>query len=125
MQTADSGKKRLLECYSRLGDQDKATLTAFAEFLASRQAEDEDTPPAPAKPLEPLDIPRPAKESVVAAIRRLTATYPMLDRKDLLNETSSLMAAHVLQGRKAQDVVDQLEAVFRSHYELFLANRES
>jgi len=119
MQSADSGKRRLLEFYSKLSEQDQTTLTAFAEFLASRSPEDATVKQIPRNP---LDIPRPERESVVAAIRRLTETYPMLERQGLLNETSSLMAAHVLQGRAAQDVVDELEQVFRSHYEQFLSN---
>jgi hypothetical protein len=44
-------------------------------------------------------MPRPSQESVVAAIKRLSKTYEMLDRGPMLNETSALMSAHVLQGR--------------------------
>ncbi len=119
MQKAGSGKRRLLEFYSKLSDQEQMTLMAFAEFLASRNPEGTT---AKEIPRDPLDIPRPERESVVAAIRRLTETYPMLERQELLNETSSLMASHVLQGRAAHDVVDELEQVFRSHYEQFLTN---
>ncbi len=122
MQNADSGKRRLLDFYSRLGEENRATLMAFAEFLANRDTEGV---AAEEIPREPLDIPRPEKESVVAAIRRLTKTYPMLERKELLNETSSLMSAHVLQGRAVQDVVNDLERVFRSHYERFLSSQDS
>ncbi len=122
MQNADSGKRHLLDFYSRLGEENRATLMAFAEFLANRDTEGV---AAEEIPREPLDIPRPEKESVVAAIRRLTKTYPMLERKELLNETSSLMSAHVLQGRAVQDVVNDLERVFRSHYERFLSSQDS
>jgi hypothetical protein len=55
-------------------------------------------------------------ETVVAAIRRLSASYPMLDRRRLLNTTSSLMAQHILQGRAAAEVIDQLEQAFLEHY---------
>ena len=32
----------------------------------------------------------------------------MLDRADMLNETSSLMTAHVMHGRAAKDVIEQV-----------------
>lgn len=65
----------------------------------------------------PADIPRPESESVVAAIRRLSQTFPMLDKEALLHETSALMTAHLMQGRGAVEVIDELEIVFRRHYE--------
>jgi hypothetical protein len=37
----------------------------------------------------------------------------------MLNETSSLMAAHVLNGRPARDVIDDLEALFARHYDAY------
>lgn len=45
----------------------------------------------------------------------------MLDRSKLLNETSALMAQHVMQGRSAVEVIDELEVVFQTHYEKVLA----
>ncbi len=115
-------RRRLLELYKGLSPGDRDTLLAFAEFLAQRGAEETDAPP----PLrEPRTIPRPASESVVAAIRRLTDTYYMLERQVLLNDTASLMAEHVMQGRPATEVVDRLESVFRNHYQRYLeANGE-
>lgn len=53
---------------------------------------------------------------LVKAIKRLTATYPMIARDLLLNETSALMSAHVIQGRTAVDIIDELERVFAKHY---------
>jgi hypothetical protein len=40
----------------------------------------------------------------------------MLERGDLLHEASSLMSAHVLQGRAAAQVIDELEDLFARHY---------
>jgi hypothetical protein len=54
---------------------------------------------------------------VIAAIRRLTQTYAMLDRGPLLHETAALMSAHVLRGRAAAAVIDDLEALFRRRFE--------
>jgi hypothetical protein len=50
------------------------------------------------------------------AIKRLTRTYPMLDRRKLIGRTSQLMAEHALQGRAAVEVIDELEMVFERYY---------
>jgi hypothetical protein len=115
--TASPQQLRLLALFKRLSEQDRAALTAFAEFLAERGEASGDGEGERSEPQLPEDIARPDAESVVAAIKRLTRTYPMLQRQALLNETSTLMTAHVLQGRAAGDVVDELEIVFRAHYE--------
>ncbi len=113
--------KRLLELFERLEDADQRTLLRFAEFLAQAEPAAE----APAEPVpEPKPIPRPAEESVVKAIRRLSDTYFMLDKGPLLNETSSLMAQHVMQGRSATEVIDELERLFREEYERLLGSGE-
>nr|VFK53151.1 MAG: hypothetical protein BECKTUN1418F_GA0071002_101716 [Candidatus Kentron sp. TUN]VFK53987.1 MAG: hypothetical protein BECKTUN1418E_GA0071001_101916 [Candidatus Kentron sp. TUN]VFK56093.1 MAG: hypothetical protein BECKTUN1418D_GA0071000_104112 [Candidatus Kentron sp. TUN] len=107
--------KQLIRLFSHLADDDKKTLLAFAEFLGSRLNSEEalDAQSIPA----PVLIPRPENETVIAAIRRLSKTYPMLDKAIMLNETSSLMAEHVLRGRPASEVIDKLDAVFQRHYE--------
>jgi hypothetical protein len=117
----DRTDKRLRELLSRLSEAEAGTLLAFAEFLASRG----DVAPGPGVAPESTAVPqpepvrRPEKESVVKAIKRLAATYPMLDRSKMLNETSALMTQHVMHGREAVEVIDELEIVFRSHYERF------
>ena len=37
-------------------------------------------------------------------------------RKELLTESSSLMSAHIMHGRAASAVIDELEALFALHY---------
>ncbi len=113
--------RHLLDILESLPPAQAETLLEFAEFLGARhgQATPSDTPEqatAAAAPL-PLDIPRPEKESVVKAIKRLAATYPMLDRSKMLNETSSFMTQHIMQGRAAAEVIDEMEAMFRNCYE--------
>jgi hypothetical protein len=108
-------QQRLLTLFRALPAAGRETLLSFAEFLAQREAAHH--APAGADVVEPVDIPRPASESVVAAIRRLSSTFPMLDRDALLHETADLMSAHVIQGRSAADVIDELEVIFRRHYE--------
>ncbi|NOX76454.1 MAG: Crp/Fnr family transcriptional regulator [Gammaproteobacteria bacterium] len=111
-------EKKLLTFFKRLVESDRQSLLAFAEFLCSREKA-ESAGPVP----EPQPIPRPEGESVVAAIKRLSATYPMLDRPELLNESSVLMTQHVMQGREAGDVVDELEVLFRRFYDQQFSNR--
>ena len=108
-------EKQLLAIYRQLPAEDAQTLEAFAEFLQQRA-----TPEA--VDLSIQDIPRPAQESVVAAIKRLSNTYPMLDKGKVLNETSALMSQHIIQGRAAQEVIDELEQLFRSHYQQLQAS---
>lgn len=104
----------LLSIARRLPEAERQNLLRFAEFLLQRVTEAPSA--APVIP-EPEPIPRPAQESVIKAMRRLSRTYPMLDRGPLLNETSTLMAQHVMQGRPAVEVIDELENIFRRQYE--------
>ncbi len=93
-------------------------MLRFAEFLAGRSS-----PGVVAVSREPVVVPepevieRPAGESVVAALKRLSKTYPMLDKTEMLSATSDLVAANIMQGTDAVEVVDQLEDIFRGLYE--------
>jgi len=115
-------EKRLLDLFAALTAAQRDSLLDFAEFLVARSAA---PPAAPAcEMLEPRDIPRPAKESVVAAIKRLNATYAMLEEKaGLLDESAALMTQHLMHGRDLEGVIDALEAVFARHYQNWLAER--
>ena len=110
-------QKRLREILERLPDEQARQLLDYAEFLLARHGREEALP-------EPLAIERPEEESVVVAIKRLRATYPMLDPAALLNETYDLMTQHVMQGREAVEVIDDLEALFRRHYERLFGDKE-
>ena len=113
---------RLFEVFERLSAADRDAVVAFAEFLQARSggtplSPAESSLPAPAPVLaEPLAIERPAEERVVAAVKRLSRTYPMLDRKQMLGVTSDLVTQHVLQGRDAVEVIDDLEQAFLDEY---------
>jgi hypothetical protein len=106
-------QRQLLRWFDSLGGQDRASLLAFAQFLASREAAADASDPVVA---EPRPIARPDQESVVAAIKRLSSSYFMLDTRAMLNDTASLMSAHLLQGRRAAEVIDDLEDLFLEHY---------
>lgn len=106
--------KKLLAVYRSLPDEVAQQLLDYADFLASKYniAEQEISAPE--------DISRPEKEAVVAAVKRLSATYPMVDKDHLLNETASLVSEHMLQGRDAVEVIDELEVIFRRHYDILV-----
>jgi hypothetical protein len=114
-QLLSTEQKRLLDLFARLSERDRAFALTFLEFLDGR-----DSTPVEAQPL-PEPIPRPDNESVVAAMRRLSASYPMLDKGQILHEASALMGSHIMQGRAAAEVIDDLEALFRRHYERTVA----
>lgn len=114
-------QNRLLEIFAALAPGERDTLLAFAEFLAARSPAA--APPAALTAKVPAElpvaqlIPRPEQESVVAALKRLSLTYPMLDKNKLLTETSGLVTKHIMERREAAGVIDELEAIFLAHYQ--------
>ncbi len=113
-----SEQSRLVKLFKALPELEQHMLLEFAEFLSSR---------AEVKPREiptPTSIPRPSEESVIKAMRRLSSTYHMLDKAKILNETSALMAQHVMQGRDAKEVIDELEVVFETYYQRLVSENE-
>lgn len=115
-----SAEQQLLEIYRMLGPAEQATLQAFAEFLCQRDRAGRDAPPAVSVAIpEPTAIARPPGESVVAGLKRLSKTYPMLSKTEMLNATSELVARHILSGDDSAGVIDQLEDIFRQHYHRF------
>ena len=108
-------QRELIKLFSKLDKSRQQQLLEFAEFLVGKSsdmiAEDSETPE------KPLDIARPENESVIAAIKRLSKSYSMLNKDDMLHETSDLMTSHVLKGRPAEEVIDELEILFVTHYE--------
>ena len=110
-------EQQLLELYRSLGSEDRATLGAFAEFLRQRGMSPVDTKRAQRVEIpEPAAIARPPQESIVAGLKRLSQTYPMLSKTEMLNATSELVARHIMLETDAAQVIDQLEDIFREHY---------
>ena len=104
--------------FTGLDDSRRHALLEYAEFLYQRSEKKQ-------QPLsEPVLIARPDQETVVGAIKRLSASYEMLDKQHMLHELSGLMAQHMLQGRPAKDVIDDIEAVFDSQYNKLLEKQE-
>lgn len=110
----------MLRLFSRLDTSRQASLRAFAGFLYEQQSSEEQRDTAVSPTQVPADILRPDEESVVAAMRRLTRTFPMIDRDALLDKATSLMTSHMLQGKPAAQVIDELDALFREHYQRYL-----
>lgn len=114
----NASAKNLANIYDKLPEQDQKALFDFAEFLLSRAPEQKE------EVMEPLDIPRPEKESVIAAIKRLNKTYPMVKRASVLHETSNYMMQHVVSGKEASEVIDELENMFGEKYRQLIEDDE-
>jgi hypothetical protein len=65
-------EKKLQQLFSRLGMAERENLLSYAEFLTLR------TETEPATSVEPVFIEPAEGESVMAALKRLSRTYPML-----------------------------------------------
>jgi hypothetical protein len=98
---------RLVELYGRLDERDGTMLLEFAEFLAARAA--------PAASARVLTL-RPGHETVLQAVRRLNGSYPMLDRARLLRPVGDLLSQHLVDGRDAIVVIDELEALYAAAF---------
>ncbi len=114
-------ERQLIKLYQSLNETDQNTLFAFAEFLNAKASTHNDTEQAsnnePVVSSVPLNIPRPDDESVIKAIKRLTSNYPMVDKESILHPISGHMTSHIMQGKPAQKVIDELEALFLKEYE--------
>lgn len=111
-------ERRLLRHFRALSASRRQSLIDYAEFLLGRESPEEVQIPQ-----EPLDLARPEQENVVKAIKRLRETYPMIDRAKILHEVSALMTQHLVHGKAAVEIIDELEVVFRNHYLTLLAAR--
>lgn len=120
-------QQQLLTYLEKLSADDTAALLRFAAFLAQDKSSVTSTQlPAAAQDIAaPQVIPRPEQERVVDAIKRLSASYPMLEKKKLLNQTAGFVAEHVMSGKPARLVIDELEAAFLRAYELYLKQQQS
>ena len=111
-------EEKLLQWFRRLPDAQARSLLDYAHFLNEQHG-------AHPESLTLQDIPRPEDETVISAIKRLRSTYPMLDPAHLLAETSELMNKHLLQGQEAEKVIDDLEALFQTHYQTVIEEQKS
>ena len=101
---------------SQLGDEHQRAVVDYATFLVQQYNIQTQVEAG----LEPTAIARPESESVIAAIKRLKKTYYMLDTDNLLDETSSLMGQHILRGREASAVINELQSLFEAKFKKYL-----
>jgi len=117
-------ERQLIKLFKSLDSSNKDVLLAFAEFLQNRSmSENSKAQDLKESKVEPLDIPRPDDESVIKAIKRLSETYPMVDKENILHPITDLMTAHMLQGKKASDVINDLQELFINEYESLKKNK--
>ena len=102
--------------FSQLDCTAQQNVLRFAEFLLEKQRTDEIDSVVHSFSL-PLSIEPVAGESVVAALRRLTHSYNMLDSRALLARAVDIMNGFVLQGRDRVIVIRELETLFQREYE--------
>ena len=115
--STSSSAKTLLEIFETLDSERQLSLLQFAEFLQSKgNLVNQEIP-------EPQVIPRPESETVVGAIKRLKQTYPMIESMSLFSSASSLMTDHMVKGRDAMEVIDEMEALFEEHYQKLLQDK--
>ena len=111
-------EKKLLNMYRKLNDTDKQSLEKFAAFLHANAEE-------VAEPLaDVVLIEAKPDETVIGALKRLSASYPMLDKSIMLNQTSSFMTQHVMQGRAKEEVIPELEAAFAEQYSILKSDSQ-
>lgn len=101
-----------------LGMEHQQAIVDYATFMVQQYK----IQPSEDARQEPKSIARPGVETVIAAIKRLKKTYYMLDEGKLLNDTSALMGQHIMQGKEASKVIDELETTFQTQYEQYLHN---
>ncbi|OOZ42928.1 hypothetical protein [Solemya elarraichensis gill symbiont] len=111
---AGADARRIEKILKQLSPGDRESLFAFAEFLLARSTADKLD--VQQEEQQPKGIERPTEESVIGAVKRLRENYFMVNPDTLLHETSELMQSHMLKGRPAVEVIDELERLFESKY---------
>mgnify|MGYP001552535601 FL=1 len=102
--------KALADQYNALDKERQQSLFDYAEFLQSTYG-------VVQQPVgEPLDVPKAENETVVGAIKRLKQTYPMIDSMEVFAHASNLMTDHMVKGRDADEVIDEIEILFEETY---------
>ncbi len=108
--SGSSSSQSLLEIFETLDAERQNTLLQFAEFLQAKGGlVKQDIG-------EPLPVPRPEKETVVGAIKRLKQTYPMIESMSVFSAASSLMTEHMVNGRDSKEVIDDMQILFEKFY---------
>jgi len=110
--------KALADLFNALDKDLQASLFDYAEFLQAKSGTEKQAVG------EPVDIPRPQGETVVGAIKRLKQSYPMIDSMEVFAVASNLMTDHMVKGRDAEEVINEIEALFEDTYNKLLKEFE-
>lgn len=102
--------KQLIELYESLDKERQQSLSDFADFLLDKFG------PVLKEVPQPEDIARPEKETVVGAVKRLKQKYHMVESMSVFSAASALMTDHMVKGRDAVEVIDEMEALFFDEY---------
>lgn len=105
-------ERRLLERFNALPPAVQDGLLDYLDYLHGKYQQERTRESS-----RRVAIARPRQETVVGAMRRLRNTYPGLDMDSILHRASALMSEHVVGGRSASDVIDDLEELFRRKHE--------
>ena len=123
-------ENRLLELFRGLPETEACSVLDFAEFLAARDPQLKSVvvptttiQSATVNKVEPVIIPRPDSESVIAAVKRLSASYPMLGKDTMLNATADLVSHTIMGGRDIIEAIDELEEIFSTQYQLHIESK--
>jgi hypothetical protein len=114
-------ENNLLGIFKQLTAEDQASVMSFAEYLFDKSA-NKVKHKKKAEVLviqKPVDITRPKGEKVVIAIKRLTATYPMINTTGVLDHAAKLMTEHMLHGKDGKLIIDELELLFSQQYDKY------
>ena len=114
-------EKKLLRLYRDMSDDDQHALFRYAEFLFEKQEVNLDDEVL----AEPLSIEPKENETVVGALKRLSASYPMLDKAKMLDQTSTLMSDHLMRGKAKEVVIQEFETLFAEQYQLIKREKKS
>ena len=106
--------KALADLFNALNKEGQQSLFDYAEFLQLKFGVE----PQPLG--EPVDVPKAENETVVGAIKRLKQAYPMIDSMEVFAVASNLMTDHMIKGRDAEEVIDEIEALFEETYRKLL-----
>lgn len=111
--------EQLVSLFESLDDESKQSLSDFADFLLAKNGPVIKEIPAP------QSIERPEKETVVGAVKRLKATYHMVESMTVFSAASALMTDHMVKGRDLVEVVDEMEALFEGAYKKLVDDIEA
>ena len=111
-------EKRILNAFRLLNSTQQQTLQDFADFLLLRSTGSDSTDGLP-KQIAPAE-----NESVIAALKRYAAMYPMLDKAKMLPETSELISQHVMLGRDKDLIINEIDRLFKQHYQAMCENSD-